>query len=54
MINWIRYIIYKELEREKNRFKVIVTIDTTTGKISSRLDADKERDYKVLGVEWVL
>lgn len=52
MINWIRYIIYKELEREKNRFKVIVTIDATTGEISSRLDVD--RDCKVLGVEWVL
>lgn len=52
MINWIKYIIYKELEREKNRFKVIITIDTTTGEISSRLDID--RDCNILGIEWVL
>ena len=50
MINWIWYMIYKELERIKNRFKIIITIDTTTGKISSRLDVD--RDCNVLGVEW--
>lgn len=50
IIKWIRYMLYKELERMKNRFKIIVTIDTTTGDISSRLDADK--DCKILGIEW--
>ena len=50
IIKWIRYMLYKELERMKNRFKIIVTIDTTTGDISSRLDVDK--DCKILGIEW--
>ena len=50
IIKWIRYILYKELERMKNRFKIIVTIDTTIGDISSRLDVDK--DCKILGIEW--
>ena len=52
MINWIWYMIYRELERAKNRFKVIITVDTTTGEINSRLDVD--RDCNVLGVEWIL
>ena len=38
------------MERLKNRFKIIITVDTTTGDISSRLDVDK--DCNVLGVEW--
>lgn len=50
IIKWIRYILYKELEKMKNRFKIIITIDTTTGDISSRLDVDK--DCKILGIEW--
>ena len=50
IIKWIRYMLYKELERMKNRFKIIVTINTTTGDISSRLDVDK--DCKILGIEW--
>ena len=50
IIKWIRYMLYKEMERLKNRFKIIITIDTTTGDISSRLDVDK--DCNVLGVEW--
>lgn len=50
IINWIRYMIYKEMERMKNRFKIIITIDTTTGDISSRLEVD--RDCNILGVEW--
>lgn len=50
IIKWIRYMLYKELERMKNRFKIIVTIDTTIGDISSRLDVDK--DCKILGIEW--
>ena len=39
IIKWIRYILYKELEKMKNRFKIIITIDTATGDISSRLEA---------------
>lgn len=31
IIKWIRYMLYKELEKMKNRFKIIITIDTTTG-----------------------
>lgn len=50
IIKWIRYMLYKELERMKNRFKIIITIDTTTGNISSRLEAD--RDCNVVGIEW--
>lgn len=50
IINWIRYMIYKELERIKNKFKIIITIDTTTGDISSRLEVD--RDCNIVGVEW--
>ena len=50
IIKWIRYILYKELEKMKNRFKIIITIDTTTGDISSRLEAD--RDCNIVGVEW--
>lgn len=50
IIKWIRYMLYKEMERMKNRFKIIITIDTTTGDISSRLDVDK--DCNVLGIEW--
>ena len=50
IIKWIRYILYKELEKMKNRFKIIITVDTTTGDISSRLDVDK--DCKILGIEW--
>ena len=50
IIKWIRYILYKELEKMKNRFKIIITIDTATGDISSRLEAD--RDCNIVGVEW--
>ena len=50
IIKWIRYILYKELEKMKNRFKIIITIDTTTGDISSRLEVD--RDCNIVGVEW--
>lgn len=50
IIKWIRYILYKELEKMKHRFKIIITIDTTTGDISSRLEAD--RDCNIVGVEW--
>ena len=50
IIKWIRYMLYKELERMKNRFKIIITIDTTTGNISSRLEAD--RDCNIIGIEW--
>lgn len=50
IIKWIRYMLYKELERMKNRFKIIITIDTTTGDISSRLEAD--RDCNIVGIEW--
>lgn len=50
IIKWIRYMLYKELEKMKNRFKIIIIIDTTTGDISSRLDVDK--DCKILGIEW--
>lgn len=50
VIKWIRYMLYKELEKIKNRFKIIITIDTTTGDISSRLEAD--RDCNIVGIEW--
>ena len=50
IIKWIRYMLYKELEKMKNRFKIIITIDTTTGYISSRLEAD--RDCNIVGIEW--
>lgn len=50
IIKWIRYILYKEMERIKNKFKIIITVDTTTGDISSRLDVGK--DCNVLGIEW--
>ena len=50
IIKWIRYMLYKELEKIKNRFKIIITIDTTTGDISSRLEAD--RDCNIVGIEW--
>ena len=50
IIKWIRYILYKELEKMKNKFKIIITVDTTTGDISSRLEAD--RDCNIVGVEW--
>ena len=50
IIKWIRYMLYKELERMKNRFKIIITIDTTTWDISSRLEAD--RDCNIVGIEW--
>ena len=50
IIKWIRYILYKELEKMKNRFKIIITIDITTGDISSRLEAD--RDCNIVGIEW--
>lgn len=50
IIKWIRYMLYKELEKMKNRFKIIITIDTTTGDISSRLEAD--RDCNTVGIEW--
>lgn len=50
IIKWIRYILYKELEKMKNRFKIIITVDTTTGDISSRLEAN--RDCNIVGVEW--
>ena len=50
IIKWIRYMLYKELEKMKNRFKIIIIIDTTTGDISSRLDVGK--DCKILGIEW--
>lgn len=49
IIKWIRYMLYKEIERQKNRFKIIITIDTTTGDISSRLDVDK--DCNIIGIE---
>lgn len=50
IIKWIRYILYKELEKMKNRFKIIITIDTATGDISSRLEAD--RNCNIVGIEW--
>lgn len=50
IIKWIKYMLYKELEKMKNRFKIIITIDTTTGDISSRLEAD--RDCNIVGIEW--
>ena len=50
IIKWIRYILYKELKKMKNRFKIIITVDTITGDISSRLEAD--RDCNIVGVEW--
>ena len=50
IIKWIKYMLYKELERMKNRFKIIITIDTITGDISSRLEAD--RDCNIVGIEW--
>ena len=50
IIKWIRYILYKKLEKIKNRFKIIITVDTTTGDISSRLEAN--RDCNIVGVEW--
>ena len=50
IIKWIRYMLYKEIERQKNRFKIVITIDTTTGDISSRLDVDK--DCNIIGIEW--
>lgn len=50
IVKWIRYILYKKLEKMKNRFKIIIIIDTTTGDISSRLEAD--RDCNIVGVEW--
>lgn len=50
IVKWIRYILYKELEKMKNRFKIIITVDTTTGDISSRLETD--RDCNIVGVEW--
>lgn len=50
IIKWIRYMLYKEIKRQKNRFKIVITIDTTTGDISSRLDVDK--DCNIIGIEW--
>ena len=50
IIKWIRYILYKELKKMKNRFKIIITVDTTTGDIGSRIEAD--RDCNIVGVEW--
>lgn len=50
IIKWIRYILYKELEKMKNRFKIIIAIDTATGDISSRLEAD--RNCNIVGIEW--
>ena len=50
IIKWIRYILYKELEKMKHKFKIIITVDTTTGDISSRIEAD--RDCNIVGVEW--
>ena len=50
IVKWIRYILYKELEKMKSRFKIIITVDTTTGDISSRLEVD--RDCNIVGVEW--
>lgn len=50
IVKWIRYILYKELEKMKHRFKIIITVDTTTGDISSRLETD--RDCNIVGVEW--
>ena len=50
IIKWIRYMLYKELEKMKNRFKIIITIDTATGDISSRLEAD--RNCNIVGIEW--
>lgn len=50
IIKWIRYILYKELEKMKKKFKIIITVDTTTGDISSRIEAD--RDCNIVGVEW--
>ena len=34
----------------KHKFKIIITVDTTTGDISSRIEAD--RDCNIVGVEW--
>ena len=50
IIKWIRHILYKELEKMKHKFKIIITVDTTTGDISSRLEAD--RDCNIVGEEW--
>ena len=50
IIKWIRYILYKKLKKMKNKFKIIITVDTTTGDISSRLEAN--RDCNIVGVEW--
>lgn len=50
IIKWIRYMLYKEIERQKNRFKIVITIDTTTEDISSRLEAD--RNCNIAGIEW--
>ena len=50
IIKWIRYILYKKLKKIKNKFKIIITVDTTTGDISSRIEAD--RDCNIVGVEW--
>lgn len=50
IIKWIRYILYKKLKKIKNKFKIIITVDTTTGDISSRIEAD--RDCNIIGVEW--
>ena len=50
IIKWIRYILYKKLKKIKNKFKIIITVNTTTGDISSRIEAD--RDCNIVGVEW--
>ena len=50
IIKWIRYILYKKLKKIKNKFKIIITVDTTTGDISSRIEAD--RDCNIIGIEW--
>ena len=50
IIKWIRYILYKELKKIKNKFKIIITVDTTTGDISSRIEVD--RDCNIVGIEW--
>ena len=50
IIKWIRYILYKKLKKIKNKFKIIITVDTTTGDISSRIEVD--RDCNIVGIEW--
>ena len=50
IIKWIRYILYKKLKKIKNKFKIIITVDTTTGDISSRIEAD--RGCNIVGIEW--